>query len=74
MTRVYKLELNELFSQVETYFQKKSMKLKKSVDYLKNDYKSVRSKVDVGVVKRKVAKRESVNTSVDTNDQINKDY
>jgi len=59
---------------VETYFQKKSMKLKKSVDYLKNDYKSVRSKVDVGVVKRKVAKRESVNTSVDTNDQINKDY
>ena len=59
---------------METYFQKKSMKLKKSVDYLKNDYKSVRSKVDVGVVKRKVAKRESVNTSVDTNDQINKDY
>lgn len=73
VTRVYKLELNELFSQVETYFQKKSMKLqKKSVDYTKNDFKSVKSKVDVGA--KKVTKRESVNTSVDTNDQINKDY
>ena len=48
VTRVYKLELNEIFQNVEQYFQKKSIKLKKNLDYQKTDYKKVRSKIDSG--------------------------
>lgn len=57
ISRVYKLELNELFENVEEYFHQKNVNLKNQLNYHKANYKQVKSKINTGG--SKVSKRKS---------------